>query len=315
MSRPLVCIVGPTASGKSELAEDVAVALGTSVISVDAMQVYRGMDVGTAKVPVAERRCPLEMVDVADVSEDYSVRMFQDQARACVDAAVSAGRVPVLCGGSGLYLDAVIDEMEFPAGSAGGDSRRRYETIAAERGPAALHGLLRSRDPESAARIHPNNVRRVVRALELSDEGVSYARQHEGLRSRPSHYDARIWGLAMGRDRLYARIDSRVDGMFAGGLVDEARGLSARGLGDALTSKQAIGYREALDTLAGRLSTDEARELTKRRTRRYAKRQISWLKRDGRVRWLDMDVLTTVEAARRVLDDLAGDPIVDGGAS
>ena len=301
---PVVCIVGPTASGKSALAEEVALRLDTSVISVDAMQVYRGMDVGTAKTPVAERRVPLLMVDVADPDEDYSVRLFQRDARACADRLLAEGRVPVLCGGTGLYLNAVIDEMDFPAGERGGASRERYERMAEELGGDALHALLAEREPASAAIIHPNNVRRVVRALEMLDGGVSYARQHEGLHARAVHYDARLWGLTMSRERLYARIDARVDAMMEAGLLDEVRGLCARGLSLETSSGQAIGYKELLSALAGETSVEEAVELVRRRSRRYAKRQLSWFRHDSRVRWIDLDQTSGEDAVRLVLDDL-----------
>ncbi|MDO4428878.1 MAG: tRNA (adenosine(37)-N6)-dimethylallyltransferase MiaA [Atopobiaceae bacterium] len=302
---PVVCVVGPTASGKSALAELVATRLGSSVVSVDAMQVYRGMDVGTAKTPVAERRCPLLMVDVVDPDEDYSVQRFQTDARACVDALLAEGHTPVLCGGTGLYLNAVIDEMTFPVGEKDGGVRERYERIAAERGADALHALLAERDPESAALIHPNNVRRVVRALEMSDEGVSYARHHEGLHERAAHYPARIWGLSWPREDLYARIDARVDQMVEAGLVEEVRALAGRGLGSDVTAGQAIGYKEILEALSGRVELREAVELVKRRTRRYAKRQLSWFRHDGRVRWLEMGELGLEEACERIVSDLA----------
>ena len=294
---PVVCVVGPTASGKSAVAELVAERLGGPVISVDAMQVYRGMDVGTAKTPVAERRVPLLMVDVVDPLEDYSVRLFQRDARACVDDALRRGVTPVLAGGTGLYLDAVIDEMEFPSGERGAASRERYEALAAERGAEWLHALLAERDPESAALIHPNNVRRVVRALEMLDEGVSYARHHEGLRR----------GLTMSRERLYARIDERVDHMVSQGLVEEVSGLARRGLTPGTTAGQAIGYKEVLGALAGETTLDEAVELVKLRSRRYAKRQLSWLRRDGRVRWLDLDDITPEAAAQAIVSELGGE--------
>ena len=301
---PVVCVVGPTASGKSALAELGATRLGSSVVSVDAMQVYRGMDVGTAKTPVAERRCPLLMVDVVDPDEDYSVQRFQTDARACVDALLAEGLTPVLCGGTGLYLNAVIDEMTFPVGEKDGGVRERYERIAAERGADALHELLAERDPESAALIHPNNVRRVVRALEMSDEGVSYARHHEGLHERAAHYPARIWGLSWPREDLYARIDARVDQMVEAGLVEEVRALAGRGLTTDVTAGQAIGYKEILEALSGRVELGEAVELVKRRTRRYAKRQLSWFRHDGRVRWLEMGELGLEEACERIVSDL-----------
>lgn len=300
----VVCVVGPTASGKSAVAELVAMRLGSSVISVDAMQVYRGMDVGTAKTPAAERRCPLLMVDVADVDEDYSVQRFQHDARSCADELLREGCVPILCGGTGLYLDAVIDEMEFPTGEKDGSVRETYERMASERGPQALHALLAERDPESAALIHPNNVRRVVRALEMLDEGVSYARHHEGLKERRPHYDAQIWGLSWPRETLYARIDARVDQMMTEGLLDEVRALAGRGLTEEVTAGQAIGYKELLEVLAGAASLEEAVELIKRRTRRYAKRQLSWFRRDGRVRWLEMDRLGVEGACETILASL-----------
>ena len=301
---PLVCIVGPTASGKSLVAEGVATRLGSSVVSVDAMQVYRGMDVGTAKTPVSERRRPLLMVDVADITEDYSVRLFQRDARRRVDDLLASAVTPVLCGGTGLYLDAVIDEMEFPAGAIGGGSRTRYEDFAAEHGADALHDLLAERDPASAALIHPNNVRRCVRALEMLDEGVSYAEHHEGLHERRPHYDATIWGLTMDRVRLYARIDERVDRMVEAGLADEVRSLLGRGLESSKTASQAIGYKEVASALRGEASLEEAIDEVKLRTRRYAKRQLSWFRRDGRVRWIDLDAVSPDEAVETIVSAL-----------
>ena len=308
----VICIVGPTASGKSALADLVALELGSPVISVDAMQVYRGMDVGTAKTPASERRVPLLMVDVVDPSEDYSVRLFRDDARRCVDEVLASGRVPVLCGGTGLYLNAVIDEMEFPSGERGDERRERYERLATELGAEGLHALLAERDAESAEIIHPHNVRRVVRALEMLDEGSSYARHHEGLHRRAAHYDARIWGLTMGRERLYARIDARVDKMMEDGLLDEVKGLAARGLTTDSTAGQAIGYKELLEALAGRCSVEDAVELIKRRSRRYAKRQLSWFRHDGRVRWIDLDEATLEEARDQVLGSLGVGGVAHG---
>ncbi|HJA29307.1 MAG TPA: tRNA (adenosine(37)-N6)-dimethylallyltransferase MiaA [Candidatus Olsenella pullicola] len=303
---PVACIVGPTASGKSALAELVAYQLESEVISVDAMQVYRGMDIGTAKTPERDRRVPLRMVDVADPAESYSVSLFQTQARSLVDGLLDAGRIPVLCGGTGLYLNAVIDDMSFPSGERDGGLRASYERQLEELGPNGLHALLASRDPRSAELIHPNNSRRVIRALEMLDEGVSYAQHHEGLHRRAAHYDARIWGLTMGRERLYARIDARVDQMVRDGLVDEVRLLAQRGLSAEHTAGQAIGYKEILQALAGELSLDDAIELIKRRSRRYAKRQLSWFRHDGRVRWVNLDELDLAQVLDLVVDDLLG---------
>lgn len=299
----VLCIVGPTAVGKSEVAERVATMLDGEVVSVDSMQVYRGMDIGTAKVPQGERTVPLHMVDVAGFDEPYSVAQFQHDARTCIDELLRGGTLPVLCGGTGLYLDAVIDKMEFPHGVTGGQGRALYERIADERGPEALHELLAQRDASSAREIHPNNVRRVVRALEMLDEGVSYAEHHKGLKRRERHYDARIWALTLPREELYARINERVQSMFDEGLVDEVESLREQGLETCATACKAIGYKEVLAYLHGEVALSEARELVKRNTRRYAKRQLSWIRRDGRAQCVDMAAMSPADAAQRISDD------------
>ena len=300
---PLVAIVGPTASGKSDLSELIATELKTSVISVDAMQVYRGMDIGTAKIPLSERRCPLLMVDVADIGDDYSVKLFQRDARLHVNRILGQGKVPILCGGTGLYLNAIIDEMHFPAGDSGGERRLAYERMLEQQGPEAVYRLLVERDPRSAAEIHPNNVRRVIRALEMLDEGISYAEHHEGLKVLRPYYDTRIWGIEMDRQELYRRIEHRVDGMFAHGLVEEVARLREQGLAQTRTAAQAIGYKEVLEALEGSITMERACELVKKRTRHYAKRQLSWFRRDPRVRWIDAS--DAAAAATRIVLDLA----------
>ena len=303
---PVVSIVGPTASGKSALADLVAIEVGSCVISVDAMQVYRGMDIGTAKTPVSERAVPLRMVDVCEPTVDYSVQLYQKDCRSVVDEELGRGRVPVLCGGTGLYLNAVIDEMEFPRGEKGDKKRSAYEDLAADLGPQGLHSLLEDRDPASAALIHPNNVRRVVRALEMLDEGKSYAEHNKGLKARVPHYDAHIWGLSMNRARLYERIEARVDQMMDEGLLHEVETLASLGLSRESTAGQAIGYKELLDYLDGSSTLDEAVATIKMRTRRYAKRQISWFKNDGRVQWLDLESMGLDGARDVILSDLRG---------
>lgn len=303
---PVIAVVGPTASGKSAVADLVAEALGSEVVSADAMQVYRGMDIGTAKTPVSERRVPLLLVDVADPTEPYSAALYQRDSRREIDRLRVEGRVPVLCGGTGLYVRAALDEMEFPRGEVDGAARQRYQDLAGKLGPEGVHALLAERDPESAALIHPHNVRRVVRALEMLDEGVSYARQSAGFSKPREHYPSLQFALTMDRARLYARIDARVDAMMRTGLLDEVRGLMDAGAADALTSRQAIGYKELIDALEGRCTIGEAVDLIKLRSRRYAKRQLSWFRRDPRITWLDMDVLDAAAAARLIIDALDG---------
>lgn len=302
-SGPLICIVGPTASGKSAVAEQVALLLHTDVVSIDAMQVYEGMDIGTAKTPLSERRCTLHMVDVCTVTEQYSVERFQADARSCIDALLAAGTAPVLCGGTGLYLNAVIDEMDFPKGQRGDSRRERYEELLNTHGALHLHSLLQSRDPKSASAIHPNNARRTIRALEMLDEGLSYADSLKTLHERKEHYKAVIFGLELDREVLYRRIDERVDKMFEAGLVQEVEALVEQGLQKDSTAGQAIGYKEILAYLDGSISLDEAREQVKTGTRRYAKRQISWFKHDGRVRWVDAHASDAQAIAQSIIEE------------
>ena len=284
----VIAVVGPTASGKSALADELAVRLGTEVVSADAMQVYRRMDIGTAKTPPDERRVPLLCVDVADPSETYSVACYEREAHACVDRLVGEGRTAIVCGGTGLYVRAALEDMDFPSGDQTNNPvRERYARLAEELGPQRFHDLLAARDPQSAALIHPNNTRRVVRAFELLEQGLSYACQHEGLHVRTNRHPTLVVGLTMDREVLYERINARVDRMMEQGLVDEVRGLADEGLAESLTSRQAIGYREILAALAGECTIEQAVEDIKRATRRYAKRQLSWFRGDERVVWID----------------------------
>jgi tRNA dimethylallyltransferase len=274
--------------------------VGAEIVSVDSMQVYRGMDIGTAKVPEAERRCPLHMVDVVDVSVPYAVAEFQRDARACVEDIAERGLVPILCGGTGLYLDAVVDEMDFPKGEATDSRRAAYEAQLEAIGPDALHQILADRDPKSAAEIHPNNTRRVIRALEMLDEGVSYSEQRKGLKRHEPHFEVELFALTMDRETLYARIDRRVELMFEQGLVDEVRTLEGQGLAESHTASQAIGYKEVLQHLRGEISEREALTLVQKNTRRYAKRQLSWLRRDGRATWIDVGDVSRADAAEAI---------------
>ena len=283
-----VAIVGPTAVGKSDVADRLAARLSSEVLSCDAMQIYRGMDIGTAKMAPDECTAPLRLVDIVEPGVAYSAALYQADARAHVERLLGSGCLPVFCGGTGLYLKAALDEMDFPSGELEDDRRMGYQELA-------------ERDPESAAVIHPHNVRRVIRALEMHDDGVSYAQQKSQFSVPREHYHALWFGLTRNREVLYERINLRVDLMFEQGLVDEVRGLMDQGLGDALTSMQAIGYKEIIDAFNGVISMDEARELIKMRSRRYAKRQLSWFKRDDRIVWFDMDEFTIDEVVEDIL--------------
>lgn len=283
----VVAVVGPTGSGKSWLAEEIALRIGGEIVSADSMQVYRSMDIGTAKVPVGERRVPYHCIDLVDPGSPYSAALFQHDARTAIGSIKERGRVPVLCGGTGLYVRSALDEFEFPDGEqCDNPVRSTYESLASEIGPAALHGLLRARDEASARLIHPNNVRRTIRALEMSDEGVSYAEQAEGFSERRSVYPVVFIALEYPRAELYARIDRRVEEMIAAGLVSEVERLLASGFRDAVTARQAIGYKELVPVIEGDRPLPDAVEEIQRSTRRYAKRQLTWFRADPRIHWL-----------------------------
>ena len=286
---PLVAVVGPTASGKSDVGVALAHLLGREhgrpgeVVNADAMQLYRGMDVGTAKLTPAERDgVPHHLLDVLDVTETAEVATFQADARAVVDDVTARGGTPLLVGGSGLYVRAAVDDLRFP----GTDPvvRARWEAELAALGPHALHARLAERDPGAAAKILPGNGRRIVRALEVGEiTGLPFAASlPEQTYLRPTLQV----GLAVPREQLDARIDARVERMWAAGLVEEVRALEARGLRRGLTASRALGYAQVLAALDGRSTEDEARELTARLTRRFARKQESWFRRDPRVHWL-----------------------------
>lgn len=293
---PIVAITGPTAVGKSSLADMLAKRWGSEVLSADAMQVYRGMDIGTAKTPVKERLVPLRLIDLVDVSQPYSAAQFQVDARGEVERLRGSGKTPVFCGGTGLYLRAALDDMRFPKGEVDDGRRERYNKLAEELGPLGIHAMLEQRDARSAEIIHPNNVKRVVRALEMCDEGVSYADQAAGFSRHKPFYEHVTYVLTMDRARLYGRIDRRVDIMMREGLLDEVKELLDSGAREALTSMQAIGYKELIAYLDGECSLSDAVALIKQRSRRYAKRQISWCRRDDRTRWIDLDHMGVEDA-------------------
>ncbi len=289
----LVAVVGPTATGKSELGVELAVRLGGEVINADAMQLYRGMDIGTAKLTEPERRgVPHHLLDVLEVTQPASVAAFQRDAQACVARVVAAGRVPVLVGGSGLYVQAVLDDLRFPGTDPA--VRARLEAELAEIGPAELHRRLAERDPAAALAVLPSNGRRIVRALEVIEiTGQPFTARL--TRSPASRADAVVLGLDLPSDALDARIERRVAKMFATGLVAEVRGLVGRGLRQGRTASRALGYRQVLSALDAGGGTGEsggaamagAQRDTVQATRRFVRRQRSWFRRDPSVQWLD----------------------------
>jgi len=282
---PLVAVVGPTASGKSGLGVDLAAALGGEVVNADAMALYRGMDVGTAKLAPAERDgVPHHLLDVLEVTETASVAAYQRAARATIDELRAAGRTPVLVGGSGLYVQAVVDELEFPGTDAA--LRAELEAELAAVGPAALHTRLAVVDPAAAAAVLPSNGRRIVRALEVVTlTGRPFpARLVTG---GPPRYEAVLRGVDRPAPELDERVARRVARMFAGGLVAETRALLDQGLRDGRTASRALGYQQVASALDGDGDLAAAGAETVRATRRFVRRQRSWFRRDRRIVWLE----------------------------
>lgn len=290
ISKPVICIVGPTASGKTDLAQKIALMYNGEVVSADSMQIYKGMDIGTGKIPVGERLVPHHGFDLVEPGEAYSAALFQEYSRACFTEIDARKKTSVLAGGTGLYVRAAIDDYEFPKGEQTDNPTRDYYTAyAEEHGADALWELLRQRDPRSALVLHPNNVRRVVRAFELLEEGLCYADQLEKLSAIPQAVPAVFIGLHVDPELLKTRINNRVDKMVEQGLVEEVKSLLDKGFREGITSQQAIGYKEIVAALDGLTSLDAAIEDIKLATRRYAKRQRTWFRKDDRIHWINAD--------------------------
>ena len=278
----VAAIVGPTAAGKSELAVAVATALGAEIVSIDSMQIYRGMDIGTDKAtPEMRAAVPHHLLDLRDASDDVTVAEYQALARAAIAGIEARGRLPLLVGGSGLYFRAVVDDLRFPPRDAA--LRESLEREADQRGPGALHARLSRLDPAAARTVQPTNTRRIVRGLEVIE--LTRRRFSDGnvLGEHDSIYELAVAGITRPRGELYRRIEARAGAMLDSGLAEEARGLQERGL--ARTPSQALGYRQVLEDPSA--SPHEIRERVVRATKRFARRQESWFRADPRVRWFE----------------------------
>lgn len=288
---PLVVIVGPTAAGKTDLGVMVAKRINGEVISGDSMQIYRYMDIGTAKpTPEEMDGIPHHMMDIITPDQGFSVARFKEMAESLAVEINGRGRIPVLAGGTGLYIRSVIDQYDFTP--PGGDTVKRNELagLAGLYGNSYLIDILKTADPDSAERIHPNDSRRLIRALEVYyATGRAISDFQKTSNDMPPKYSLVYYGLTMSRQRLYERIEKRVDMMISKGLVDEVKWLLKNGYGPGFSAMQALGYREIIDYLNGLQTFDEAVRLIKRNTRRFAKRQMTWFKRDNRIHWKNVE--------------------------
>ena len=289
--RPLIVLTGPTAVGKTALSIRLAKALDGEIISADSMQVYRGMDIGSAKVTKKEMDgVRHHLIDVLEPEEDFNVAAFQRMAKEALEEIYSRGKLPIVAGGTGFYIQALLYDIDFRDDTGEGPIRKELEKLAVEKGAEYLHSLLQQADPQSADQIHPNNIKRVVRALEyFRQTGEPFSLHNQRERERCSPYHFLYYVICSDRKNLYERIDRRVDAMMADGLVGEVQALNKRGVKRGMTSMQGLGYKEILDYLDGTCSLEEAVYVLKRDTRHFAKRQITWFRREREVRWLKLE--------------------------
>ncbi len=285
----LIVVAGPTASGKSAAAVELARMIDGEIISADSMQVYRYMDIGSAKITKEEMMgIPHYLIDVADPTEEFDVVRYANEAKAAISDIISRSKIPILCGGTGFYIQAVTRDIDFSETGSLPKYREELAAYAAEYGNEALHDRLKDIDPVSYETIHPNNLKRVIRALEYYKEtGMTISAHNVAERQRETPYDLHFFVLNDDRAVLYDRIDKRVDFMMAEGLYDEVMYLRQMGLTRNMVSMQGLGYKEMLDCMDGRYELDEAVRILKRDSRHYAKRQITWFKREKDAVWID----------------------------
>ena len=289
--KPLIILTGPTAVGKTALSLKLAKKINGSVISADSMQVYKGMDVGTAKITKEEMGdVPHYLIDALEPDEEFHVVRFQEMAKQAMDEIYGQGRIPILTGGTGFYIQAVLYDIDFTSQEENSAYRAQLEQYAWEYGNEALHQKLALVDPVSAQKIHPNNRKRTIRALEFYHEtGEPISKHNETEAAKPSPYAFRYFVLNDKRDRLYQRIEQRIDHMLEAGLVEEVKALKEKGYHKGMVSMQGLGYKEILSYLDGEISLEEAVYLLKRDTRHFAKRQLTWFRREKDVIWIQKD--------------------------
>lgn len=306
MKRPLIVIGGPTACGKTGFSIQLAKEIGGEIISTDSMQVYRYMDIGTAKVtPEEAGGVPHYLIDELDPDEEYNVMLFQQKAKAYMEEIWARGKVPILVGGTGFYINALLYDNDFTETENDTSYREACYKLAREQGPEVLYKRLKEIDPAYAESIHANNVKRVTRALEYHYlTGQKFSEHNAEQKEKDTPYDAAVIILTMDREKLYERIELRIDQMMEQGLLEEVKGLLDRGYAPDLVSMQGIGYKEFVPYFNGECTLDEAVTQLKTNTRRFAKRQLTWFRRQIDGLWVDLSKATGEEAMEDVLDYL-----------
>lgn len=302
--KPFVVLTGPTAVGKTALSIALAKAINGSIISADSMQVYKHMDIGSAKImPEEMEGVKHYLVDEFEPDEEFHVARFTERAKECLEEIYAEGKVPILVGGTGFYIQAVLYDIDFSKQDANTEYREELETLAKEKGAEHLHSMLKEVDPESAEAIHANNIKRVIRALEFYHlTGTKISEHNETERQKESPYNFAYFVLTDDRAKLYERIDKRVDIMVEKGLVDEVKKLKDMGYHREMVSMQGLGYKEILDYLDGKMTLEEAIYIIKRETRHFAKRQLTWFRRESDVIWFDKGTYNHSE--EKILTDM-----------
>ena len=295
---PLIVVAGPTASGKTALAIDIAKATDGEIVSADSMQIYKYMDIGTAK-PTKEERMGSRhhLIDFVEPDCDFSVADYTKLAHKVISDIVSRGKTAVMCGGTGLYINSVVNDVDFGEFENDYELRSQLNEIAKKEGVAPLIKMLEEFDPASAKRLHPNNIKRIIRAIEFyKQSGVPISEHQEMTKQKESRYNPVMFMIGWDRQKLYERINRRVDIMFDEGLIDEVRAIMDMGYSKDLNSMQGIGYKEMIEHLEGRLTLEETKDAIKQNSRRYAKRQLTWFRRDERI-----NILSEINAAEEAL--------------
>ena len=293
----IIVVAGPTAVGKTEYAIDIAREFDGEIVSCDSMQLYKYMDIGSAKPTPEERAAvPHHLVDMIDPAEDFSVVKYNKLAKSAIADIISRGKTPIIAGGTGLYLNSLLYDMDF--GISGSDEGFRLEMtkLAEEKGPEHLHDMLKEKDPDAAERLHPNNIKRVIRALEACEKGGSI-NDFNNVTERTKDYDQLLIGLSRDRQNLYDRINLRVDKLIEAGLLDEVKMLMDMGFTADDIAMKGIGYKEIIDYYNGVYTLEEAIDTVKKNTRHYAKRQMTWFRRYKDMKWFDLDAYGSKEQA------------------